>query len=220
MRNLITARRLAALLLCGGLAACASPDPVPYTGLASSSYLRPNRQDDSGRIPYAYAAVVNWNAYSKAIVEPVAVYRGRDQQFDDLSEADKTTLANYMQREFARQLQSRFMPANGNPANTLRIRLTLTGATENTPVLGTLSRFDLAGGLYNGVQAMRGREGTMTGSVIYAVEIYDAATMQLLSAYIAKQYPGVYNLGAGMGSLAAAKAGIDKGAKELLMQLG
>ena len=219
MRNLIAARRLAALLLCGGLAACASPDPVPYTGLASSAYLRPNRHDDTGRIPYSYTAAVNWGAYSKVIVEPVSVYQGRDQQFDDLSETDKTVLANHMQREFTRQLQSRFMPANGNLANTLRIRLTLTGAAENTPVLGTLSRFDLAGGLYNGVQAVRGREGTMTGSVIYAVEIYDAASMQLLGAFIAKQYPGVYDLGAGMGALAAAKAGIDKGARELVAQL-
>jgi hypothetical protein len=50
----------------------------------------------------------------------------------------------------------------------------------------------------------------LTGSVSYVVEIFDAATSKLLSAYITKQYPGAYNLGATMGSLAASEVGIDK----------
>jgi hypothetical protein len=74
-------------------------------------------------------------------------------------------------------------------------------------------------GLYNGVQAVRGREGTFTGSVMYAVEIYDAPTNRLLSAFVAKQYPGAFNIGASIGSLAAAKAGIDKGAGALAEDL-
>src|SRR5882762_7501931 len=94
---------------------------------------------------------------------------------------------------------------------TLRLRLTLTGASTNTPVLGPLSRFDIAGGLYNSVQAVRGGEGTFTGSVIYAVEIYDAPTNRLLSAYVTKQYPGSLNIMASFGSLSAAETGIDKG---------
>jgi hypothetical protein len=86
-------------------------------------------------------------------------------------------------------------------------------------VLSTFTRFDLAGSLYNGVQSVRGGEGLFTGSVIYAVEIYDAATDRLLTAFVTKQYPMAYNIGATLGSLAAAKAGIEKGADTLLEQL-
>lgn len=101
----------------------------------------------------------------------------------------------------------------------MRIRLTLTGAKKNTPVLGTLSRVDIAGGLYNGVQAVRGREGSMTGSVIYAVELYDAASNKLLAAYVTKQYPNALNIASSVRPLDAAKAGIEKGAESFADQL-
>ncbi|HWT99240.1 MAG TPA: DUF3313 family protein, partial [Terriglobales bacterium] len=68
-------------------------------------------------------------------------------------------------------------------------------------------------------QSVRGGEGLMTGSVLYAVEIYDAETTRLLAAYVTKQYPNAYNVGATMGSLAAAKTGIDKGADALATEV-
>ena len=147
------------------------------------------------------------------------IYRGPDQQFGDISEEDKASLASYMQSQFAEKLRSRFMLVSNAGPYTLRMRLTLTGAETSAPVLSTLSRFDIAGAVYNGVQTVRGGAGMMTGSVSYAVEISDAATSRLLSAFVTKQYPGPYNLGATMGSLAASQVGIDKGADALMAQL-
>ena len=60
---------------------------------------------------------------------------------------------------------------------------------------------------------------TLTGSISYVVEILDASTQELLGAYVAKQYPNAWNLGATFGRLDAARVGIDKGAEELLAQL-
>lgn len=153
------------------------------------------------------------------ILEPVVVYRGKDHQFGDMSDKDKATLAATMQTRFAERLRGRFAPVRERGPETLRIRLTLTGAVANTPVLGTLSRFDVAGAVYNGVQAARDGEGTLTGSVIYGVEIFDAASSRLLSAYVTKQYPGAYDIKASVGALAAANAGVDKGADALMAQL-
>lgn len=201
------------------LAGCSSADPVAYRDLASSAYLAPNSQDDTGRVPYRYAAPANWRSYDRMIIDQVVVYRGSDHQFEDMSEEDKQTLATYMQEQFTEKLKGRFLLTNTPDPKTLRLRLTLAGAAENTPVLGTLSRFDLAGGLYNGVQSIRGREGTLTGSVIYVVEIYDAMTNRLLTASVMKQYPSPINIGASLGSLAASKTGIEKGAEALVAQL-
>lgn len=134
-----------------------------------------------------------------------------------MSDKDKTTLPAYMQTRFADKLRGRFALVTARGPNTLRVRLTLTGAVANTSVLGTLSRFDLAGAVYNGVQAARDGEGMMTGSVIYGVEIFDASTARLLSAYVTKQYPGAYDIKASVGALAA--AGIDKGADAFIAQL-
>lgn len=219
MVSSIAARGLGTLALCAIVAGCATVSPVPYSEMASSSYMAADTSDASGRVPYRYSTEVDWHAFNKVILEPVVIYRGRDHQFGDMSDKDKTTLAAYMQTRFADKLRGRFALVTARGPNTLRVRLTLTGAVANTPVLGTLSRFDLAGAVYNGVQAARDGEGMMTGSVIYGVEIFDASTARLLSAYVTKQYPGAYDIKASVGSLAAATAGIDKGADAFIAQL-
>lgn len=208
-----------AIALCAGLAACGTPEPIAYSGIASSGYLAPNPQDSTGRIPYRYSAPVEWQRYDRIVIEPVVVYRGSDHQFGELSESDKAALASYMQARFSDELGKRFARTEVAGPKTLRMKLTLTGATANTPVLGTLSRFDIAGGLYNGVQSVRGGEGTLTGAVIYSVEIHDASSGELLTAFVAKQYPNAFNIEASLGALDAAKVGIDKGAEELVAQL-
>jgi len=204
---------------CLALGGCAGTQPNRYGGLASSAQLRPNPDDRSGRVPYEYSTPVNWRNYSSLIIEPVALYRGADHQFEEMSEEDKTALARYMQVQFEEKLGSRFIIADQPASRTLRLKLTLTGAKANTRVLSTVSRFDLAGGSYNVVQAVRGKEGAFTGSVTYAVEIFDASNNLLLRAYVTKQYPSPMNIGASLGALDASKAGISKGADELAAQL-
>lgn len=219
MDNSIATRGLGALSLCAIAAGCATVTPVPYSEMASTAYLAPDTSDQSGRVPYRYSTSADWRKYNKIILDPVVIYRGRDHQFGDMTDEDKATLAAYMQTSFTEKLRSRFTFVNARGPNTLRVRLTLTGAVANTPVLGTLSRFDLAGAVYNGVQAARDGEGMMTGSVIYGVEIFDAPSSRLLSAYVTKQYPNAYDIKASVGALTAATAGIDKGADALIAQL-
>lgn len=59
----------------------------------------------------------------------------------------------------------------------------------------------------------------MAGSVNYAVEIYDAPSNRLLSAYVTKQYPNAMNAGATFVRLKGSKVGIEKGADALLADL-
>ncbi|HKT26584.1 DUF3313 domain-containing protein [Dyella sp.] len=210
-------RQLLAAAVCIAMSGCASVKPVPYSGIASSSYLSPSKH--SSRVPYRYDTAVSWRSYQKMIIDPVTVYQGPDNQFGNMREEDKTALASYMQNAFAGKLGKRFELVNEPGPGTLRLKLTLTGAKTTTAVLGTFTKFDIGGGMYNSVQAIRGREGLMNGSVIYSVEIYDALSHQLLSAYITKQYPNAMNVGASFGALKAARVGIDKGANALAEQL-
>jgi hypothetical protein len=210
---------LVLIALCSLATGCASTEPTAYSALSSAAELRPNTADRTGRMPYRYQGNADWRQYSSIIVDPVVIYSGADNQFGKMADTDKTALASYMQSEFSAQARTRFAIVTRPTPQTLRLRLTLTGAKENTPVLGTVSRFDLLGGPYNAVQAVRGREGTLTGSVNYAVEIYDAGSGRLLSAYIAKQYPGALNVGASLAPLQAAKVGIQKGAEAFVAQM-
>ncbi|OFA02005.1 DUF3313 domain-containing protein [Duganella sp. HH101] len=204
------------LALCGAIAGCASTQPVAYSGLASAAQLRPNADDKSGRVPYSYSTTVTLRDYSSIIVDPVLVYRGQDSQFEEVSDEQKDMLAAYMQDEFESRLRNRLRISRDAGWKTLRLKLTLTGAKSSTRFLSTVTRFDLVGGPYNIVQSIRGKEGTFTGSVSYAVELYDASTNLLVSAYVAKQYPSPMNISASLGPMDASKAGIQKGADELL----
>ena len=219
MTHLSKSLRVATLAACAALTACASTQPVPYSGVASSGQMRASTHDETGHIPYEYKSAADLRAYSRFTVDPVVVYGGADNQFEDVSEQDRNELASYMQATFSDRLAALARNHAGAQAQALRIKLTLTGAKENTPVLSTLSRFDLLGGPYNAVQAVRGKEGALTGSVSFAVEIYAASTNELLAAYVSKQYPNAWNLGASIGAMSASKTGIDKGADELVAYL-
>jgi hypothetical protein len=213
------ARTLFAVATAVTLAACAGVQPVPYAGISSSQQLRQNSGDDSGKVPYKYTTSVAWSQYTQVLVDPVAVYQGSDNQFGDMKPEDQTELANYMGKTFSEKLATRFHVATQPGADTLRIKLTLTGAEKTTALVGQFMHFDLAGNLYNGVQSVRGGQGAFSGSVSYAVEIYDSKSGQLLKAYVSKQYPNAMNLPAAFGSLSAAKTGLEKGADALVAQL-
>ena len=214
----IKARHLLLAAICATVVGCSSVQPVAYSGITSSSYLKPDPEDKSGRVPYRFSTQVDWQQYRKVIIDPVVVYRAADNQFD-VNDSDKKALAGYMQSKFEEKLRTRFELANAPGPGTLRVKLTLTGASTTTPFLGPFTRFDLSGGIYNVVQTARGKEGAFTGSVMYAVEIYDVSNNKLLSAYVTKQYPSAYNVGASFGSLNASKTGIEKGADALVAQL-
>ena len=218
----LIARKIPSLALLASvalLAGCAGSAPNKYAGLDSSSRLTPNPSEDSDRIPFKYASPVNWKKYDSINIAPVTIYQGSDGQFNDVVRSDRQQLADYMQKKFSEVLGKKFKVVSSPAPGTLNLKLTLTGADTTPQVIGTFTKFDLAGGPYNIVQSVRGGRGLMSGYVNYAVEIHDAATNELLLAYIAEQYPNAMNVGATFGALSAAETGIDKGADQLLEKL-
>lgn len=199
---------------------CSSTSPVKYAGIEATSRMLPNTADDSARIPFRYAAPVDWSKYRSITIEPVEIYGGSDAQFNDLPQEDRRNLADYMQKKFAEVLAEKFtVNTSAGNAPALRLKLTLAGADTTPQFVGTVTKFDLAGGPYNIVQSVRGGRGLMSGYVNYAVEVKDAANGELLLAYVAEQYPNAMNVGATFGSMSAAETGVDKGAEQLLEKL-
>lgn len=210
------------LLIVAAIAAsgCTSTSPVKYSGIPSSARMSPNTSDDSDRVPFRYATSPDWSKYRGISIEPIAIYTGSDAQFNELSQDDRRRLANYMHKKFGEVLAAKFTaPASSASGPSLRLKLTLTGADTTPQVIGTFTKFDLAGGPYNIVQSVRGGRGLMSGYVNYAVEVEDAQTHELLLAYVAEQFPNAMNVAATLGSLSAAETGIDKGAEQLLEKL-
>ena len=214
--------KLALLLaVCAGApGGCAATQPVDYRGLASASQMAPNPRDKDGHMPYRYSAAdADWTSFTSVVLDPIAIYDGPDQQFGDMSARDRKALADYMQAQLGEALKGNYALANAPGPNTLRIHATLTGAEASTPVLSTVSKIAPVGLVVNGVQSLRDKQAALTGSVSYAVEIYDSTSGRLLRAYVSKQYPFAENVLASFGTLDASRAGIRNGSHDLLAQL-
>lgn len=190
-----------------------------YSGIPSHGHLQPNPGHHADRTPFAFSDKADWHSYRQIIIDPVEIYRGPDADFGKIPPRGQDELARYMRDRFARTLAHDYRIVETPGPDTLHLHLTLTGASVTPPVVGTLTHFDLAGGLYNTVQGVRGKQAMMSGAVVYAVDIRDAQSDRLLHAQVTKQYPGALNIPASFGVLKAAKVGIDKGAKELAGQL-
>ena len=201
------------------LAGCTGTQPLPYPDRPSSAQVQPDATDIAGQMPHSPSGRIGWQPYSNILIEPIEISRGNDGQFEGMTEEDREALAQYMDARFSDRLNARFSLVTRTGPDTLRLKLTLTGATASTPMIGTFTRFDLVGGPYNLVQALRGREGSFTGSVSYAVEIFDASSEQLLMRYAARQYPSAWDIKATLGKLNASRAGIDKAADDLAARL-
>ena len=198
------------------LAGCAS-SPVDYRGLASANRLQPVKDDEA---PFQFRSPdADFADHSKILIDPVTIYTGSDAQLGSVSQKDRKTIADYMQKTFAKTLGRRCQLATAPGPDTLRLHLTLTGIKTSTPVLSTVSHLLPVGLVINtGLQATD-RNGTFFGSVSYAAEIADGSTGKLLYAYVTKQTPDALDVTASFGSLAAAREGVRIGATHLRDQL-
>jgi hypothetical protein len=213
-------RCLLPLLCVACMAGCATTKPVPYNGLDSTAQLTPNTQDKNGHMPLYYSSPdAQLNRYTQVMLDTVTVYGGNDQQFGKLSAADRQQLAEYMQMQFGQTLGQKHVLTSVPGPNTLRIHLTLTGASASVPVLSTVKQVVPVGAVLGTLRSAADKPSRTLGSVTYAVEIYDSQSNQLLRSFVSKQYPAAENISASIGTLSAAETGIKKGAKALLVEL-
>ncbi|TZG32461.1 DUF3313 domain-containing protein [Agrobacterium sp. B1(2019)] len=204
-----------AIFVLGISALCAScsSKPALYQELASSRQLRATSLQTDQRV--AFNTELKPGAlkpYASVLLEPVRIYRGKDSQFGDLSEQSKTELARYAGQTFRRELARQQLLELEPDKNTLRMRVTITGATSSVPVLSTATRLTPVGFAMSGLRSIGDKEGNFSGAVIYAVELFDAANDRLVYAFVTRQYPNALNIAATVLPLDAAKAGIERGA--------
>jgi len=91
--------------------------------------------------------------------------------------------------ELRKELVKTF-PSPAKPqADTLRLKVTILGATKTKGGIATATRVTPIGFGLSAVKSALGKPGTFTGSVLFAVELYDAKTNQLLLAAVRRRTP-------------------------------
>jgi len=164
-------------------------------------------QDKPGSESWTYAQPISvFQKYRTLIVDPTVVYRGPDAQFEGIEPADRAKFADMITQELRQELAKSF-PVPARPqADTMRLKVTLLGAQKTIGGVATATRVTPFGFATSAVKSALGKKGSMTGSVLYAVELYDARTNELLLAAVRRRTPDPLDVPATFGTTETVKA--------------
>lgn len=174
-------------------------------GLKSASQMS---QDKTGSESWTYAQPRDvFTKYRTLIVEPTTVYNGPDAQFDgDISAAERAQFAAIVTDALRSELAKTFPAPAMAQSDTLRLKVTLLGAQKTKGGLATATRVTPIGFGLSAVKSALGKGGSLTGSVLVAVELYDARTNELLLAAVRRRSPDALDIPATLGTEETVKA--------------
>ena len=193
----------AALLLGASPTVAQTKDHAPV-GLQSSSKMA---QDKAGSESWTYAQPREvFSKYRTLIVDNTAVYNGPDAQFDGIDAADRTKFASMVTNELRSELAKSFPNPPRVQVDTLRLKVTLLGAEKTKGGVATATRVTPMGFGLSALKSALGKGGSFTGSVLLAVELYDARTNELLLAGVRRRHPDPLDVPATLGTEETVKA--------------
>ena len=193
----------AALLLSASPAVAQTKDRAPVS-LKSSSKMT---QDKAGTESWTYAQPREvFGKYRTLIVDNTVVYNGPDAQFDGIPAADRAKFASIVTNELRSELAKSFPNPPSVQADTLRLKVTLLGAQKTKGGIATATRVTPMGFGLSALKSAIGKGGSFTGSVLFAVELYDARTNELLLAAVRRRHPDPLDVPATLGTEETVKA--------------
>ena len=178
---------LPAIVLLAAVPVSAQTKDHAPVAMKSSSKMT---QDKAGAENWTYVQPREvFTKYRSVIVDPAVVYQGPDAQFDGIDSADRYKAASVITAELRQELAKTF-PSPAKPqADTLRLKVTILGATKTKGGIATATRVTPVGFGLSALKSALGKPGTFTGSVLFAVELHDARTNELLLAAVRRRTP-------------------------------
>ncbi len=174
----------AAVLLLATPAIAQTKDHAPVDLPASSAMVH----DGSDSWTYVNPDA-NFTSYRTVIVDPATVYAGPDAQFNDVDQGDRTKYAAMMSDALKAELAKSFAAPATPGGDTLRLRMSLLGVSKTKGGIATATRVTPLGFGLSAAKSVLGKGGTFTGSVLYAVEGYDAKSGSLLFTAVRRRTP-------------------------------
>ena len=200
----IAASALAAALLASTAPAIAQTKDHAPVALKSSTKME---QDKAGSESWTYAQPREvFTKYRTLIVDNTSVYNGPDAQFDGIEAADRAKFATIVTDELRSELAKSFANPARVQADTLRLKVTLLGAEKTKGGIATATRVTPMGFGLSALKSAVGKGGSFTGSVLFAVELYDARTNELLLAAVRRRHPDPLDVPATLGTEETVKA--------------
>ena len=204
MTLLIARRAIAVIALVVAVPAAAQTKDNAPVSLQSA---RKMAQDRPGTESWTYAQPrQRFASYRTVIVEPTVVYQGPDAQFDGIELGDRVKYANMITQELRSEIGKSFPAPARAQADTLRLRVTIIGANKTKGGIATATRVTPLGFASSALKSAMGKTGSFTGSLLYAVELYDARTNELLLAAVRRRTPDPLDVPATLSTTDTVKA--------------
>jgi hypothetical protein len=157
---------------------------------------------------------LDFRAYKSIMIDPGVVYNGDDAQFGSIPVVDRQQYAGIMSNAMAREL-GKVLPVVGQSgAGVLRMKITLIGMTTTKGGLATVTRVTPIGFGISTIKSAAGKKGTFSGSMLYALELTDGATGELLLAAVRRSAPDALDIGSTLSTQDTAESIADHVAKE------
>ena len=144
--------------------------------------------------------------YKAVYIQPTAIYRGPDAQFDAISDEDKAKYAAILTNALDVELRKSFTIAPKPAAGVLDIRMTLLGAQKTKGGVATATRVTSFGLATNAIKSLAGKPGTFTGSLLLAIEVADGGNGELLAGAVRRRSPDALDIPATLSTTDTAKA--------------
>jgi Protein of unknown function (DUF3313). len=181
------------------------------------------QQDKAGSESWTYAQPASeFRKYRTVMIPAAVVYQGPDAQFQGITPADRAKFADMITQELRREMAKSFPAPAKAQADTLRLQITILGATKTTGGLATATRVTGLGFATSALKSVLGKPGSLTGSVLFAVELYDARTNELMLAAVRRRTPDPLDVPATISQTETVKAVAREfadGARKRLLQL-
>lgn len=180
---------LAGLALCLPATALAAQAP---SNLQSASMLTPDAgKGDSWTYRNPQASFASYQSF---MIQPTAVYTGAGTQWGSTTPEQRQRYAAYMTEALRKELSQAYTVVDKPGPGVATLRLTLMGVQNTVGGVATASRFTPMGIALNGIQSLRGKKGSMTGSVTAAIEVMDSKNGALLFAAVRQRSPDALDI--------------------------
>ena len=211
--------KAAAAFLCVSIAmapAIAIAQPPPQDAQSSAEIAEHARATDwTYNNPIASVA-----KYKTFIVEPTVVSTDPAAKWGKLSDADKQKYADFFTNALKAEIGKSYGLATAKGPDVGVLRLTLLGVSPGSPV-AIATRVTPMGLALNGVQSLRGKPGSFSGSAEIGFELMDSQSRDLVVAAVRRRSPNALDIGAttstestvasiAKDAAAAVRAGLDK----------
>lgn len=144
--------------------------------------------------------------YQSLIVDPTLIYTGPDAQFDGIDATDRAKYAEIITLALRQEIAKILPVIARSGETTLRLRVTLLGAKKTKGGIATATRLTTFGFAANALKSVAGKPGTMTGSILYAVELLDSKSGELLVAGVRRRSPDALDIPATLSTTDTVKA--------------